>query len=72
MTAMPHAVVDSAPALATVNNRSDNYGRGENLDAVKNNGMDGVIDIHFLNSTRHKDKKVDPQHQFAILKAASR
>ncbi|QAA32793.1 hypothetical protein [Clostridium manihotivorum] len=72
MTAMPHAGVDSAPALATVSNRSDGYGKGENLDAVKNNGMDGVIDIHFLNSTRHKDNKTDPQHQAAILKAAGK
>lgn len=72
MTAMPHAGVDSAPAAATVKNRSGGYGTGENLDAVKNNGMDGVIDIHFLNSKRHKDGKSDPQHQAAILKAAGK
>jgi uncharacterized protein YxeA len=72
MTAMPHAGVDSAPAVATVGNRSDGYGTGENLDAVKNNGMSGVVDIHFLNSTRHKDNKPDPQHQAAILKAAGK
>lgn len=72
MTAMPHAGVDSAPAVKTVINRSGDYGTGENLDAVKNNGMDGVIDIHFLNSTRHKDNKPDPQHQAAILKAAGK
>ncbi|HSN58786.1 MAG TPA: hypothetical protein VLR72_04930, partial [Clostridiaceae bacterium] len=55
MAAMPHAGLDSEPADATVSNRSDSYGTGTNLDAVKNNGMDGVIDIHFLGSTRHLD-----------------
>jgi hypothetical protein len=72
MTAMPHAGVETAPAVATVKNRSDGYGTGENLDAVKNNGMSGVIDIHFLNSTRHKDNKPDQEHQAAILKAAGK
>lgn len=72
MTAMPHAGVDSAPAVNTVRNRSDNYGTGENLDAVKKNGMDGVVDIHFLNSTRHKDNKSDLPHQAALLKAAGK
>jgi hypothetical protein len=72
MTAMPHAGVDSAPAVSTVSNRSGDYGTGENLDAIKKNGMDGVIDIHFLNSTRHKDNKPDPEHQAAILKAAGK
>jgi len=72
MSAMPHAGIDSEPSEATVSNRSDDYGRGVNLDDIKNNGMDGVIDIHFLNSTRHKDNKPDPEHQAAILKAAGK
>ncbi len=70
MSAMPHAGVDSAPAVAVVKSRSDGYGTGENLDAVKDNGMDGVIDIHFYNSKHHKDNKPDPMHAEAILKAA--
>lgn len=72
MSAMPHAGLDSEPSESTVSNRSDGYGRGVNLDVIKNNGMDGVIDIHFLNSTRHKDNKPDPEHQAAILEAAGR
>lgn len=72
MTAMPHAGIDSAPAFQTVDNRSGDYGRGQNLDVVKNNGMDGHFDIHFLNSTRHKDGKVDPQHQALIKEAANK
>ncbi|KYH30383.1 MULTISPECIES: hypothetical protein [Clostridium] len=70
MSAMPHAGIDSAPAYKIINNRSDGYGRGQNLDVIKGNGMDGHFDIHFLNSTRHKDGKKDPQHQAAVLKAA--
>lgn len=70
MSAMPHAGIDSAPAFKVVNNRSLDYGRGENLDVIKNNGMDGHFDIHFLNSTRHKDGKKDPEHQTAIKSAS--
>lgn len=70
MAAMPHAGLDSEPAEATVSNRSDGYGTGTNLDAVKDNGMDGVIDIHFLGSTRHLDGETDPRHQAAIQVAA--
>lgn len=72
MSAMPHAGIDSAPAFKVVNNRSEGYGRGENLDVIKHNGMDGHFDIHFLNSTRHKDGKKDPQHQEAVKIAAKK
>lgn len=72
MSAMPHAGIDSAPAFKVINNRSDGYGRGENLDVIKHNGMDGHFDIHFLNSTRHKDGKKDPQHQEAVKIAAEK
>lgn len=70
MTSMPHAGVDSAPEGKTVNGRSGGYGRGMNLDKIKGNGMDGHIDIHFLNSRRHKDGAVDKDHQAMIKKAA--
>lgn len=72
MSSLPHAGVDSAPAFAVVNNRSEGYGRGENLDVVKNNGMNGHFDVHFKNSTRHKDGRVDPRHQASIRIASSR
>jgi hypothetical protein len=70
MSSLPHAGVDSAPAFATVDNRSEGYGSGENLDVIKGNGMNGHFDVHFLNSTRHKDGQVDPRHQAAIKIAA--
>jgi hypothetical protein len=72
MSSLPHAGVDSAPAFAVVNNRSEGYGTGENLDVVKGNGMNGHFDVHFLNSTRHKDGKIDPRHQAAIQVAAKK
>lgn len=70
MTAMPHAGLDSKPANEIVNNRSDGYGRGVNLDLIKNNDMDGVMDIHFLGSTRHCDGQADYRHQNEIQRAA--
>lgn len=67
MAGMPHAGNDDYPALSEAPNLSDGYGTGQNLDVVKGNDMDGVCDIHFLNSTRHKDGDVeavsDPEHQ---------
>lgn len=72
MSSLPHAGVDSAPAFKVVNNRSQGYGRGENLDVVKNNGMNGHFDIHFLNSTTHKTGKENPEHQRNVLKAAGK
>jgi hypothetical protein len=71
MTAMPHAGRDDAPANKTVRNRSDGYGTGANLDAVKDNGMDGVFDIHFDGSKTHTTNRVDKAHQNAIAKAFS-
>jgi hypothetical protein len=70
MTNMPHAGVDWAPEGKTVSGRSGGYGTGYNLDKVKGNGMNGVVDLHFKNSTRHMDNKVDSKHQKEIRAAA--
>ncbi len=69
LAAMPHAGVDSKPANDTVSGRSGGYGTGDNLDAVKGNGMDGVLDLHFNKSRTHGTNKVDSQHQAMIQKA---
>ena len=63
MAGMPHAGNDAAPGGVYTSWRSDGYGAGTNLDYVKNNGMNGVFDIHFLNSTRHKDGQISEDHQ---------
>lgn len=74
MAGMPHAGKDSAPNLSYTWGRSDGYGFGQNLDAVKGNAMGGVCDLHFRGSTKHKDGKIsatpDPKHQAAISVAA--
>ncbi|MGL4730506.1 MAG: hypothetical protein ACRCW0_02850 [Clostridium sp.] len=75
MAAMPHAGNDEYPALSNAPNLSGGYGTGQNLDVVKNNGMSGVCDLHFLNSMRHTDgsisEGVDSQHQSCVTIAAS-
>lgn len=70
IAAMPHAGVDSQPANKIISSRSQGYGRGYNLDKVKNNGMDGVFDVHFLNSRTHGTNRVNTAHQNAIKEAA--
>lgn len=70
MSAMPHAGVDSKPANTYVSNRSGGYSRGTNLDRIKSNGMNGHIDVHFLNSKTHGTNKVDAKHQATVKKAA--
>lgn len=71
MSGMPHAGLDNKATNAIVSGRSEGYGRGVNLDAVKNNGMDGHFDIHFKNSRTHGSNRVDPAHQNAIKEAAA-
>jgi len=71
MSGMPHAGLDSKPTNAIVSSRSEGYGRGYNLDAVKNNGMNGHFDIHFKNSRTHGSNRIDPAHQRAIREAAA-
>ncbi len=70
MSAMPHAGVDSAPAAAYVSGRSGGYGRGKNLDAVKNNGISGVMDLHFKNSRTHSTNTKQKSMQDMVNKAA--
>ncbi len=70
MAGMPHAGLDNKTVNATVSGRSGGYGRGTNLDTVKNNGMDGHFDVHFKNSRTHGSNRVDPAHQNAIKEAA--
>ncbi len=70
LAAMPHAGRDSKPAAAYVSGRSGGYGWGQNLDAVKNNGTDGVLDLHFKNSKTHSTNRVNEAHQVMVKKAA--
>ena len=69
VSGMPHAGLDSAPYLQNISDRSDSWGYGPNYDKIKGNGMDGHFDLYFLNSVRHNDGQLDPQHQYGVLKA---
>lgn len=72
MTASLHAGLDSEPNGVYVNNRSGDYGYGQNFDAIKGNGADGHFDIHFLNSTTHGTGVVNKNHQNAIRVSAGK
>ena len=69
LTNFPHAGVDGAPALAIVDNRSGGYGRGLNFDAVKGNGVDGHMCLHFAGSLLHGSGRSNPAHQEAVARA---
>ncbi len=63
VSSMPHAGNENAPGGVYTSWRSDGYGPGLNFDYVKGNNINGHFDIHFLNSTRHKDGQIDETHQ---------
>ncbi|MCL2396775.1 MAG: hypothetical protein FWC93_01785 [Defluviitaleaceae bacterium] len=69
LTNFPHAGVDNAPSLATVNNRSGGYGRGLNFDAVKGNGVDGHMCLHFAGSLIHGSNRSNAAHQQRVAEA---
>lgn len=71
-TSMLHAGNDNAAGGVWSSWRSDDYGAGYNFDWVKGNGADGVFDIHFANSVRHNDGKVNAKHQSNIKIAAGK
>ncbi|HPT79438.1 MAG TPA: peptidoglycan-binding protein [Candidatus Atribacteria bacterium] len=70
MSAMFHAGLDAYPNGAYVNNRSGDYGSGQNFDAIKGNNADGHFDIHFANSTTHNTGAVNSTHQANVKIAA--
>lgn len=69
VSGMPHAGVDGVPFLQNVDNRSDGWGYGPNLDSISGNGMDGHFDVYFTNCLRHKDYRIDSSHQYNVLVA---
>ena len=69
MIGMPHAGLDSAPALSYVHGRSGGFGSGTNLDSIKGNGINGHFCVHLLGSRTHAGNKLEPQHQAMVKKA---
>lgn len=70
MSSFPHAGNEDAPGGEQVSWRSGGYGPGYNLDWVKGNKINGVLDLHFANSVRHVDGLIDSVHQENIKIAA--
>lgn len=70
LAAMPHAGNDDDPANVHTAWRSENYGPGINLDAIKGNNMHGHLDLHFLNSKGHANPVLNAEHQKCVKQAA--
>lgn len=70
MSSIPHAGNEKSEGGKYTSWRSGGYGAGTNFDYIKGNGIDGHFDIHFLNSTRHSDGKLDQEHQKNVKIAA--
>lgn len=58
-----HAGIDSEPYLKVVDKRSNGYGKGENYDSVKGNGLDGHICLFVDNCLNHYDGKKNSNHE---------
>ncbi|MCL2855559.1 MAG: hypothetical protein FWE21_08065 [Defluviitaleaceae bacterium] len=69
LTNFPHAGRDDAPANVVVYGRSGGFGRGVNLDAVKGNGVDGHMCLHFAGSRIHGSGRINHDHQQAVERA---
>ena len=70
MNGYAHAGLDRYPVLQVVDNRSGGFGRGQNLDMIKGNGVDGHFCIHFYGSRTHGSRRTDTAHQTQIRRAA--
>ncbi|MED4781273.1 LysM peptidoglycan-binding domain-containing protein [Brevibacillus choshinensis] len=63
------------PVIVDVNGRriaASMTSMPHSIEYITNNNFTGHFDIHFLNSLRHKDNAIDPDHQEAIKVAAGR
>ncbi|WP_426451397.1 hypothetical protein ACP26L_04620 [Paenibacillus sp. S-38] len=58
---------DGGPAIA-----ASMHGMPHGGDGIPGNGFSGHFCIHFLGSSTHKSKNVDPDHQWMVYKAAGR
>lgn len=67
----PHSGRNDAPFGATVDNRSGATGSGPNLNSIRDNNMEGVVDIFFYNSVIPGINRIDERHQEMVLKAST-
>lgn len=69
IAAFPHSGSEEYPYGDIIDNRSGQTGTGINLDSIRDNGMIGVVDIYFLNSTIPGLSIIDERHQEMVIKA---
>lgn len=72
MAGMPHAGREDAPFGAIVDNRSGGAGRGVNLNSIRDNNLNGVVDIYFYNSLIPGLNRIDERHQHMVRRAAEK
>ena len=66
---------NTRPVIIEVDNRkvaASASSMPHDIQYITNNNFTGHSDIHFFNSTRHKDGLIDKSHQANILKAAGK
>lgn len=61
-----HAGVDSEPYLKEIEDRGKAYGKGENYDSIKNNGMNGHTCIFVNKCKNHFNGKPNNEHDANI------
>lgn len=57
-------IINNEPIAASL------YGEPHGYETIPNNGMNGQVCIHFLNSKTHGTNRVDPDHQYQVKRAA--
>ncbi|HHX73291.1 MAG TPA: LysM peptidoglycan-binding domain-containing protein, partial [Firmicutes bacterium] len=61
------------PVVVEVNGRriaASSHAMPHSIQTITDNGFDGHFCIHFLNSTRHSDNQMQPDHQENVRRAA--
>ncbi len=64
-----HSGSEDYPYYEYIDNRTGATGPGVNLDYIRENDLEGVIDIYFYNSLTPIINRVDERHQEMVLKA---
>ena len=59
-------IINNEPIAASL------YGEPHGYETIPNNGMNGQVCIHFLNSKTHGSSRVDADHQYQVKRAAGK
>lgn len=67
----PHSGREDRPFGEEVDYRSGNTGAGINLNSIRDNNMNGVVDIYFYNSLIPGLNRIDAMHQSKVIEASA-